>query len=133
SKKLLELSKNILMSSATALYSEEDKAFYSPRQQGAGVVDAEKAIQAQYYVTGNDGKAKINLKRVGDKFDITVTIHKLVEGVKELYYQANVATEQVNKGKFALKPQALLDTNWQKVILRDKETQVRFTIDSSQF
>ncbi|WP_330945800.1 Fn3-like domain-containing protein, partial [Streptococcus anginosus] len=59
--------------------------------------------------------------------------HKLVEGVKELYYQANVATEQVNKGKFALKPQALLDTNWQKVILRDKETQVRFTIDSSQF
>ena len=66
SKKLLELSKNILMSSATALYSEEDKAFYSPRQQGAGVVDAEKAIQAQYYVTGNDGKAKINLKRVGD-------------------------------------------------------------------
>ncbi|HGC8517684.1 TPA: S8 family serine peptidase [Streptococcus agalactiae] len=133
SKKLLELSKNILMSSATALYSEEDKAFYSPRQQGAGVVDAEKAIQAQYYITGNDGKAKINLKRMGDKFDITVTIHKLVEGVKELYYQANVATEQVNKGKFALKPQALLDTNWQKVILRDKETQVRFTIDASQF
>ncbi|HGC8248318.1 TPA: S8 family serine peptidase [Streptococcus agalactiae] len=37
------------------------------------------------------------------------------------------------KGKFALKPQALLDTNWQKVILRDKETQVRFTIDASQF
>ncbi|HFH7873566.1 TPA: S8 family serine peptidase [Streptococcus agalactiae] len=133
SKKLLELSKNILMSSATALYSEEDKAFYSPRQQGAGVVDAEKAIQAQYYITGNDGKAKINLKRMGDKFDITVTIHKLVEGVKEFYYQANVATEQVNKGKFALKPQALLDTNWQKVILRDKETQVRFTIDASQF
>ncbi|HGD2957850.1 TPA: S8 family serine peptidase [Streptococcus agalactiae] len=99
----------------------------------AGVVDAEKAIQAQYYITGNDGKAKINLKRMGDKFDITVTIHKLVEGVKELYYQANVATEQVNKGKFALKPQALLDTNWQKVILRDKETQVRFTIDASQF
>lgn len=50
-----------------------------------------------------------------------------------MYYQVNVATEQVNKGKFALKPQALLDTNWQKVILRDKETQVRFTIDASQF
>ncbi|KGE58828.1 C5a peptidase domain protein [Streptococcus pyogenes MGAS2111] len=30
------------MSSATALYDEDEKAYFSPRQQGAGAVDAKK-------------------------------------------------------------------------------------------
>ncbi|WP_159564550.1 S8 family serine peptidase [Streptococcus halichoeri] len=132
-KQLLEMTKNILMSSATALYSQDSQAYYSPRQQGAGVVDAEKAMAAHYYVTGTDRKAKINLKQVGDQFEVMVTIHNLGKENKDLFYQVNVVTDQVENGAFTLKPQALLDTPWQKVSLSGKETQLKFTIDTSQF
>ncbi|WP_161802563.1 S8 family serine peptidase [Streptococcus phocae] len=130
---LTVLIKNVLMSSATALYSPEDKAYYSPRQQGAGAVNAEKAANANYYLTGEDGHAKINLKNVDDKFTFTVRIHNLDGKNHNLYYQTNLLTDQVINGKFALKPRSLYNSEWKAVTLVGDYTDLEITIDSSQF
>ncbi|EHI69586.1 putative c5a peptidase [Streptococcus ictaluri 707-05] len=82
---LLDLTKKVAMSSASALFSPEEKAFYSPRQQGAGAINAKKALEASHYLTDANNHAKINLGNVKDTFSFTVRIHNLRKETKELY------------------------------------------------
>lgn len=51
---LEDLIKHVLMSTAVPHVNAETGAFTSPRQQGAGIVDALKASEADLYVTGRD-------------------------------------------------------------------------------
>ncbi|MGT2729215.1 S8 family serine peptidase [Streptococcus phocae subsp. salmonis] len=131
----LDLAKKVLMSSATSLYDDVEKAYYSPRQQGAGAIDAKKAIAAELYLTAKDDKAsKIHLKNIGDTFEITVHVHNLSDQDKELYYQANLQTDKVEDGHFALKAHALSESKWEKITAKAKGvTEVRLAVDASHF
>ncbi|GAY70521.1 putative c5a peptidase [Streptococcus canis] len=130
---LLDLTKKVAMSSASALFDPEEKAFYSPRQQGAGAINAKKALEASHYLTDADHHAKINLGNVKDTFNFTVRIHNLTKETKELYYQTNLTTDQITEDKFALKARSLSDSAWQKVTVSGDYTDVTISIDASQF
>lgn len=53
--------KNILMNSAKLLTDLNTEMPYSPRLQGAGFVDMVSSLNDKVVLTGNDGRAKINL------------------------------------------------------------------------
>lgn len=131
----LDLAKKVLMSSATALYDEDEKAYFSPRQQGAGAVDAKKASAATMYVTDKDNtSSKVHLNNVSDKFEVTVTVHNKSDKPQELYYQATVQTDKVDGKHFALAPKALYETSWQKITIpANSSKQVTVPIDASRF
>ncbi|WP_306676036.1 S8 family serine peptidase [Streptococcus didelphis] len=133
-KERLDLIKKIVMSSATTLYSQADKAFYSPRQQGAGIIDAEKALNADMYLTSQAGDSKINLGDIEDQFTFTVRVHNMSDNEKSLSYQANLLSDQVEGQHFALKPRALYDTEWKDVtVAANSHTDVTITIDANKF
>ncbi|HGI2689115.1 TPA: S8 family serine peptidase [Streptococcus agalactiae] len=131
----LDLAKKVLMSSATALYDEDEKAYFSPRQQGAGAVDAKKASAATMYVTDKDNtSSKVHLNNVSDKFEVTVTVHNKSDKPQELYYQVTVQTDKVEGKHFALAPKALYETSWQKITIpANSSKQVTVPIDASRF
>ncbi|HGD2273499.1 TPA: S8 family serine peptidase [Streptococcus agalactiae] len=131
----LDLAKKVLMSSATALYDEDEKAYFSPRQQGAGAVDAKKASAATMYVTDKDNtSSKVHLNNVSDKFEVTVTVHNKSDKPQELYYQVTVQTDKVDGKHFALAPKALYETSWQKITIpANSSKQVTVPIDASRF
>ncbi|WP_260663496.1 S8 family serine peptidase, partial [Streptococcus dysgalactiae] len=99
-----QLIKAVAMSSATALYSPEEKAYFSPRHQGAGHIDAKKALEADYYLTALDNQAKINLGNVKDQFVIKLNVNSLKkhQGSKTLYFQVNLGTDKTKDGHFEL-------------------------------
>lgn len=72
-REILSYVKNCMINTSKVLY--DGKIPYSPRRQGAGLVQAEDAIDNNVLATGKDGQATISLKEIGDKteFDITLT------------------------------------------------------------
>lgn len=68
-QEMTALIENLTMNSATVVRRENGVA-YSPRVQGAGLVNMEGILQSRVLLTGDSGKAKLNL---GD--NLTDTIH----------------------------------------------------------
>ncbi|MEY8461713.1 S8 family serine peptidase [Streptococcus merionis] len=130
----LALVKKILLSSANPLWNEETKAYYSPRQQGAGAVDAKKALAADMYLASENDEAKIHLKNVSDQFEIKVKVKNLSQQARTLTYQANVMTDKVEDGSFTLTSRALLSTTPQKLVIEaNSEKTISIPVDTSRF
>lgn len=69
------LMENLAMNSAD-IVRQDNGVPYSPRVQGAGLVNAGKIIESKVILTGNSGKAKLNLgddltENISIEFDIT--------------------------------------------------------------
>ncbi|RDW22478.1 lactocepin [Oceanobacillus arenosus] len=100
-KSRVEMAKNILMNTAEPIIDKGavNDAFdtelpYSPRRQGAGIMQLHKAISTPVVVTEKEtGEAKVALKEVGDKFNFTLEATNY--GDKEVAYDvtANVQTD----------------------------------------
>ncbi|MEQ9810514.1 S8 family serine peptidase [Streptococcus jiangjianxini] len=114
-KELAILIKQIMMSSATAIFNDQEKAYVSPRQQGAGLVDAKKAASATAYVTDQNNKSKIHLGDVTNTFHLVAKIHNLSSSPTKFYYTAHVGTDKVENQHFALAPRHLLSTELKTV------------------
>lgn len=86
-QELSQLVRAVLMSSARTLYSAENKAYISPRQQGAGEVDGQKALAASYYLTDQKQNPKINLGNITDEFVINLNVNALskIKDLKALF------------------------------------------------
>lgn len=72
----------LLMSTAAIAYQDEEgKVPYSPRVQGAGVVNLKAATQTPVYLTGtNNDKCSLSLKdKLTDDFTIKFTAHNLTD------------------------------------------------------
>ena len=70
---------NIMMNSATVL-RQENGVCYSPRLQGAGLVNAEKMIESKVLLHGNSGKAKVSLGELSESsFDVSFKITNISE------------------------------------------------------
>ncbi|MEW4355135.1 S8 family serine peptidase [Streptococcus pneumoniae] len=133
-KELAPFIKQILMSSATAIFNEQEKAYISPRQQGAGLVDAKKAALATAYVTDQNGNSKIHLGDVKDRFHLTAKIHNLSSTPTKFYYTAHLATDKVEGEHFALAPKHLLTTDIKTVVVPANSTlDITIPIDVSKF
>jgi len=72
-EKLVSLIENISMGSAEII-TQDNGIPYSPRVQGAGMVNVENAINNRVLLTGNSGKAKVSLGEISDEFNVTFNV-----------------------------------------------------------
>ncbi|QAA34825.1 S8 family serine peptidase [Clostridium manihotivorum] len=93
---LVDLAKNTTVNTATI---EMDKYHtdtpYSPRRQGAGMIQTEKAINNKVTVT-NDGNSYVALKQIGNEasFDLTLKNYGDKDATYDLENYGGVLTEQ---------------------------------------
>ncbi|MDO5754885.1 MAG: cell wall-binding repeat-containing protein [Tissierellia bacterium] len=98
----------ILLNTADPLLDPRDGAtYYTPRQQGAGMMNLEKAVNAPVvlYATGTNDDVKdgkLEIKEVEGSFDATFEIHKLPDFDKDITYRVKVVLleEEVAAGRF---------------------------------
>lgn len=134
-EELQKLIKHLLMSTAIPNYNNETKAFTSPRQQGAGVIDVSKAAFGDLYVTGDNDYGSISLGNLQDTFKFNVVLHNLSDQPKELVYKSYLNTDGVENGQITLKPRQLSESNGgETVVVPAKgEKTVTITVDATQF
>lgn len=131
---LQDLIKHVLMSTANPHYNQESKAYTSPRQQGAGIVDTAKASHADLYVTGDDDYGSISLGNVGDQLSFNVTLHNISDREYKLRYVTNLNTDSVADGKITLLPRQLSAVEGSEVIVPAKgKLVVPIQVDASAF
>lgn len=130
-----QLIRTVVMSSATALYSPEEQAYFSPRHQGAGHIDAQKALKADYYLTDAAGQAKINLGNIQDKFVVTLNVKRLTkeQAPKTLYFQLNLGTDKTKDGHFELQPKGLQSSEWQAITITNDVEEIQIAVDASAY
>lgn len=69
--------KNLMMSTATVITNEEGMA-YSPRQQGAGLINLKAATETPVILLGDDGQSKLSLGNdIGDNVTFSFTAQNL--------------------------------------------------------
>ncbi|MDO4814315.1 MAG: S8 family serine peptidase, partial [Gemella sp.] len=131
---LNDLIKNFMMSTANPHFNKETNAYTSPRQQGAGVVDASKAINTDVYLTGKDGYGSISLGNVDEKFNFDVVVNNLSNSVKKYKYVVNLVTDLVKDGKMELKPRALEEVPGGEITVEaNGKLVLPISIDASKF
>lgn len=126
------LIKHLLMSTAKAHYDTDAKAFTSPRQQGAGLVDTNGAITTGLYLTGSEGYSSVTLGNVGARFTFDVTVHNISKEDKTLNYVTNLTTDGIENGKITLKPRALSTSDAKTITVKAGEAKtVTISVDAS--
>ena len=86
---ITRLARNMLMNTASPLSDKTSGIVYSPRQQGAGIVQIDNAIKTTVTATDSNNKASICLKNIGSskQFKITLTNY----GDEDVNYSLNDA------------------------------------------
>lgn len=125
--------KQLLMSTAVPHFNKDTKAYTSPRQQGAGIADTYKAIHSDLYLTGEDDLASITLGNVDETFSFNVRLYNTSNEAKTLNYIAHLNTDQVEDGRFTLKPRELNTVNGTVTVAANSSIVVPITLDSSAF
>ena len=92
-EELQKLVKHLLMSTASINVNKDNGVYISPRQQGAGLIDAYKAAYGDVYVTGTNDYGSVSLGNVGDKFDIKLLVHNISDKPKTLKYKSTLITD----------------------------------------
>ncbi len=135
---LTALVKNLLMSTATLHTNPETGAFTSPRQQGAGIINVDKALKSDVYVTNNKGYGSVSLYNVGDQLRFDVVVHNRSNEAKTLTYQTYLNTDATKDSPIgplmSLQPRHLKTTERQTVTLAAGESKtISITVDASEF
>ncbi|MEQ2525507.1 S8 family serine peptidase [Bacillaceae bacterium CLA-AA-H227] len=103
----VNFAKNILMNTSSPI---KDQGFvngafgwdnpYSPRRQGAGIMQLHSALKTPVIVTENNtNEAKVALKEVGNKFEFTLTAQNYSEEAVEYDVSANLQTDFAGWGE----------------------------------
>ena len=138
------LAKNLIMSTANPMvYSDSyTTAYKSPRLQGAGLLDANKAAYGDLYVTGENNYGSVSLGNVADKFSFKLVLHNLSEKEQTLQYAAHLTTDNYYgedagedwNGKLTMTPKKLTTTDWATVAVPAKgKKEVEITVDATSF
>lgn len=135
---LTALVKNLLMSTATIHTNSETGAFTSPRQQGAGIINVDKALTSDLYVTNNKGYGSVSLYNVGDQLRFDVVVHNRSNEAKTLTYQTHLNTDSTKDSPIgplmSLQPRHLKTTERQTVTVEAGESKtISITVDASEF
>lgn len=135
---LTALVKNLLMSTATIHTNSETGAFTSPRQQGAGIINVDKALKSDLYVTNNKGYGSVSLYNVGDQLRFDVVVHNRSNEAKTLTYQTHLNTDATKDSPIgplmSLQPRHLKTTERQTVTVEAGESKtISITVDASEF
>ena len=69
---------NLAMTSAKIIRSDDGVA-YSPRVQGAGMVNIENLLKSKVLIKGDGEKAKVSLKEIGNEFSFNFDVTNITE------------------------------------------------------
>ncbi|MFM9412822.1 S8 family serine peptidase [Peptococcus simiae] len=112
-----QLVKNLLMSTAAPHKSTETNAYTSPRQQGAGLMQVNRALEADAVIEGTGGVSSINIGTDLKTNDVTVPFTIRNYGTKPLTYRVYgvLNTDSVKDGKMVLTPRFLAASEKEEV------------------
>ena len=101
-KELIDFVKNTSMNTAEILYDKysKEKVPYSPRRQGAGMIQIEDAIKNNVIITDNKGKAAVALKNIGKSKTFKLNLKNYSD--KDITYyldDTGVQSEQIKEDK----------------------------------
>lgn len=133
-EELEKLMKHLMMSTATPHVNEETKAYTSPRQQGAGIVNTYAAMTKDVYVTGKNDNASISLGNVDSKFRLSLLLHNISDQAKTLTYVTELTTDTVVDGRITLAPRFLDQIKGQTVTVQaNSSIEITIDVDASRF
>lgn len=110
--KKYDLIKKLLMSTAQPYKYKDSGAYASPRQQGSGLMQVDKAITATAFIEGSHGLTSINLGKnlSGDKVTVPFKIVNLSDEAKTYTYYGVLNTDKVEGGKILLRPEKISES-----------------------
>ena len=126
-KDLVLFAKNVAMNTAKPImdkYNDDETIPFSPRRQGAGLIQIEDAIKNNVIITGEDGKAAVALKEVGNTKKFTLQLKNY--GNTDVTYKLNtekVYGEEIDE--YGVISEVIL--NGAKVTINKDEVKVLFT------
>ncbi|MCU6786021.1 S8 family serine peptidase [Aedoeadaptatus acetigenes] len=128
--KKYDLIKKLLMSTAQPYKYNDSGAYASPRQQGSGLMQVDKAITATAFIEGSHGLTSINLGKnlSGDKVTVPFKIVNLSDKAKTYTYYGVLNTDQVEGGKILLRPQKISESENKTVTVEAHES-VELTVE----
>ncbi len=133
-----QLIKNLLMSTAVPYTDKTTNAFTSPRSQGAGLMNLNRAISSSVVAIGTNNISSINLKNIKDN-DVIIKgkLKNYSNEAKSFEYYAQLNTDKVEKGMAILKPQKVMDTKANKKPITvgpnaEADFEVTFSLDDSE-
>ncbi len=90
--------KALLMNTAKIVIDEEAEAPYSPRRQGAGIMNLNAAVTTPAVVLTSNGEAKVELKDFDARnFSINLTVKNLTSDVITYNIESDVITDDISE------------------------------------
>lgn len=118
------LIKNLLMSTAAPHKSTETNAYTSPRQQGAGLMQINRALHAKAVIEGTGEINSINIGTDLQTNEVTVpfAIHNYGDSPLTFTVYGHLNTDSVKNGKMVLTPRFLAESDSQEVTVPAGQT-----------
>ena len=128
--KKYDLIKKLLMSTAQPYKYKDSGAYASPRQQGSGLMQVDKAISATAFIEGSHGLTSINLGKSlsGDKVTVPFKIVNMGDKAKTYTYYGVLNTDKVEDGKIVLRPQKISESV-RKTVTVEPHQSVELTVE----
>ncbi|WP_462273759.1 S8 family serine peptidase [Filifactor alocis] len=132
------LVKNLLMSTASPYKDTNTEAYGSPRGQGAGLMNLERALRSSVVAIGTNGVSSVNLKNIeGNTVEVKGQLKNYGSIPHTFNYYAVLNTDTVENGKALLKPRQLDTTAFSKKTIEvgansETEFSVVFTLSEEQ-
>ena len=128
--KKYDLIKKLLMSTAQPYKYKDSGAYASPRQQGSGLMQVDKAITTTAFIEGSHGLTSINLGKnlSGDKVTVPFKIVNMGNEAKTYTYYGVLNTDKVEDGKIVLRPENISESEKKTVTVEAHEAR-ELTVD----
>ncbi|MEJ8786016.1 S8 family serine peptidase [Peptoniphilus sp. HCN-40583] len=128
--KKYDLIKKLLMSTAQPYKYKDSGAYASPRQQGSGLMQVDKAITTTAFIEGSHGLTSINLGKnlSGDKVTVPFKIVNLSDKPKTYTYYGVLNTDKVEGGKIVLRPQKISESE-RKTVTVEPHQSLELTVE----
>ncbi|MDO4793461.1 MAG: S8 family serine peptidase [Filifactor alocis] len=124
------LVKNLLMSTASPYKDANTQAYGSPRGQGAGLMNLQRALRSSVVAIGTNGVSSVNLRNIeGNTVEVRGKLKNYGSSRREFEYYAVLNTDTVEDGKALLKPYQLQTTaESKKSITVEPNAEVEFSV-----
>lgn len=97
-----------MMSTADPIKEGATDNYFSPRKQGSGALNVEKAVVSDLYVVDEKNNPKAFLGNIeNDTADIKLKVKNIGKEDRTLSYNTVLSTDNVENGKFALSTKTL--------------------------
>lgn len=128
--KKYDLIKKLLMSTAQPYKYKDSGAYASPRQQGSGLMQVDKAITTTAFIEGSHGLTSINLGKnlSGDKVTVPFKIVNLSDEAKTYTYYGVLNTDKVEDGKIVLRPEKISESE-RKTVTVEPHQSLELTVE----